>query len=47
MRVAVRGFLRRIIDRIRGLAALWAYKRAQRRQLKKQKSDDPNIYPLW
>jgi hypothetical protein len=34
---------RRVYDRI----AFLDYKLKQRRHLKKQKEDDPNIYPMW
>jgi hypothetical protein len=33
--------------RVRGRILLIDFKIKQRRNLKKQKADDPNIYPLW
>jgi hypothetical protein len=36
-----------IWQRLRGRILLIDFKIKQRRSLKKQKADDPNIYPLW
>jgi len=38
-----RGVWRRVRERI----SFIDFKLRQRRHLKKQKADDPNIYPLW
>jgi hypothetical protein len=40
-------FFKNIWQRATDRIAFLDYKIKQRRQLKKQKSDDPNIYPLW
>jgi len=37
----------RAVRPIRAVVSFLDYKVKQRRQLKRQKADDPNIYPLW
>jgi hypothetical protein len=41
------GFLQYIWRRVYDRVAFLDYKLKQRRHLKKQKEDDPNIYPMW
>jgi hypothetical protein len=41
------GFLQHIWRRVYDRVAFLDYKLKQRRHLKKQKEDDPNIYPMW
>jgi len=40
-------FFQHVVHQIRAAVSLFDYKVKRRRQLKRQKADDPNIYPLW
>gem|GEM_PF-5404852 len=40
-------FFNNSVKQIYDWFSLWDYKIKQRRHLKKQKTDDSNIYPLW
>jgi uncharacterized protein YjiS (DUF1127 family) len=40
-------FFQNLLQKMQSRVAFLDYKIKQRRQLKKQKADDPNIYPMW
>jgi hypothetical protein len=40
-------FFQNLLQKVRYRVDFLDYRIKQRRQLKKQKAEDPNIYPMW